>query len=274
MKNKKKQTTSVAISRPRLRHIGLAADRTPIRNSPQGVSNRKGEAAVSVRKFRQYLFCNLQKLQQKKTPCLVIYNFFVCSFLLSAASDWPGLTSIDPDSLRGTVPPIAHAHRRTHIFAIDQWRSHTFELPKAASAVLLARRRFSTSTRQRPHMKESVVFEGPRDQVTPPDCHIQRAFCLLLPKNPKKCRSKNRREKQAAKSRCCCDLDAVESQRSTGITAPRQEQVEMDCGTSLGGGVKGRPECWRPVFMWPAWLSGKQSQPPRRNHLFSFPIAA
>lgn len=46
----------------------------------------------------------------------------------------------------------------------------------------------------------------------------------------------------------------------------------MDGGTSLGGEVKVRPESWRPVFMWPVWLLGKQSQSPPRNHFYSSPL--
>lgn len=168
---------------------------------------------MSVRKFRQYLFCNLQKLQKKKKlPAWSYIIFFARSFLLSAASDWPGLTSIDPDSLRGTMPPITHAHRRAHTFLLLISGGRTrLSCQKPRLRFCWPGDGLAPPPGKRPHMKESVVFEGPRDQFTPPDCHTQRAFCLLLPKNPnpKKVPIKeSEREKQAAKSPCCCGLGA------------------------------------------------------------------
>lgn len=47
-------------------------------------------------------------------------------------------------------------------------------------------------------MKGSVVFEGQRDQFTPPDCHIQRAFCLEA-RSPKKSKSKSADQKKPEK---------------------------------------------------------------------------
>lgn len=48
---------------------------------------------MSVRKFREYLFCNLQKLQQKKVPAssYIIFFFALLSLISRLSLAWPHL---------------------------------------------------------------------------------------------------------------------------------------------------------------------------------------